>query len=241
MHHYPHHIGDFNNATRHLTRVERSLYRDAIDLYYDTEQALIGDDFEYLAKRLLANSDEEKSALRGVLNEFFTLKDGAYHHSRCDAEIAKYRTSAESKSKAGKASAAKRKQKATHVEHVLNECATNQEPRTNNQEPRKEDENLLSGKPDESLTNGKKRLSESCLEVLSFLNEKTGRRYQPVKANINLIACRLREGATVDQCRQVIAKKCREWRDDPNQEIYLRPKTLFNATNFANYQGEVAE
>lgn len=101
------------------------------------------------------------------------------------------------------------------------------------------EESALSGKPDHSQGNGKKKLSESCLEVLAFLNEKTGRNYQPVKANINLIACRLREGATVDQCRQVIAKKCREWRDDPVQEIYLRPKTLFNATNFANYQGEL--
>ena len=135
MYHYPHHISDFNNATRHLTRVERALYRDAIEMYYDTEQPLPGDDFDRLAKRLIAVSDEEKSALRDVLNEFFTLKDGAYHHARCDLEIAKYRANAESKSKAGRASAAKRQHKATPVEHVLNGCATNQEPRTKNQEP----------------------------------------------------------------------------------------------------------
>lgn len=98
---------------------------------------------------------------------------------------------------------------------------------------------LLSGKPDPDQSNGKKKLSEACAEVLQFLNEKTGRNYRPVKANIGLIAARLKEGATVVECRQVIAKKCREWRDDPKQEIYLRPKTLFNATNFANYQGEL--
>lgn len=135
MNYYPHHIGDFNNATRHLTRVERSLYRDAIELYYDTEHPLPGDDFDRLAKRLLAISDEEKGALMGVLNEFFTLDSGFYHHARCDAEIAKYRASAASKSKAGKASAAKRQHNSTRVEQVLNECATNQEPRTKNQEP----------------------------------------------------------------------------------------------------------
>ena len=28
MNFYQHHIGDFNNATRHLTRLERSIYRD---------------------------------------------------------------------------------------------------------------------------------------------------------------------------------------------------------------------
>lgn len=106
--------------------------------------------------------------------------------------------------------------------------------------------NLLSGKhekidPKPEQSQARKKLSEACIEVLNFLNEKTGRNYQPVKANINLIAARIKEGATVIQCRQVIAKKCREWRDDPNREIYLRPKTLFNATNFAQYQGELLQ
>lgn len=27
MNHYPHHIGDFNNATRHLTLIEDAIYR----------------------------------------------------------------------------------------------------------------------------------------------------------------------------------------------------------------------
>ena len=99
----------------------------------------------------------------------------------------------------------------------------------------------LSGKPDIQSGNSKKKLSEACTEVLEFLNEKTGRNYKPVPANINLIAARLKQGATVVECRQVIAKKCREWRDNPDQEIYLRPKTLFSATNFANYQGEIGQ
>jgi uncharacterized phage protein (TIGR02220 family) len=76
------------------------------------------------------------------------------------------------------------------------------------------------------------------VEVLQFLNEKTGRQYQPVKANITMIAARLKGGATVTQCRQVIAKKCREWTGS-EQEMYLRPATLFNATKFAQYQGEL--
>jgi len=134
MNYYSFHIGDFNNATRHLTRVERSLYRDLIDVYYDTEHALNGSDFDRLAKRILANSDEEKDALKCVLDEFFTLEDGEYRHERCDKEIAKYRANTESKRKAGKASGTARQQKLTHVEHVFNKCATNQEPITKNQE-----------------------------------------------------------------------------------------------------------
>lgn len=114
-----------------------------------------------------------------------------------------------------------------------------QTPDTRHQTPEIKESTALSGKPDPAQAQARKKLSEECAEVLAFLNEKTGRNYQPVKANIQLIAARLREGATVVQLRQVIAKKCREWRDDPTQEIYLRPKTLFNATNFANYQGEL--
>lgn len=90
MRHYQHHIGDFNNATRHLTRIERSIYRDLIELYYDMEQPLPGDDFGRLLKRVLANTDEEKEAVRFVLDEFFTLDDdGCYHNKRCDEELEK--------------------------------------------------------------------------------------------------------------------------------------------------------
>lgn len=78
-------------------------------------------------------------------------------------------------------------------------------------------------------------------DVLLYLNEKTGRDYQPVPANINLIAARLRDGASVDDCRMVIAKKVREWNGDEMMARYLRPATLFNATKFAQYQGELAK
>jgi uncharacterized phage protein (TIGR02220 family) len=85
----------------------------------------------------------------------------------------------------------------------------------------------------------KKKLSEACLEVLEFLNVKTGRRYRPVKSNITMIAARLKEGATVQECRQVIAMKCREWGTDEKMATFLRPATLFNAEKFAQYQGEL--
>ncbi len=107
MNHYPHHIGDFNNATRHLTRVERSLYRDLLELYYDTEQPLNGDTAK-LARRVIAVTDEERTALDVVLEEFFVLQDDGWHNTRCDAEIAKYQGQIEQASRAGRASAAKR-------------------------------------------------------------------------------------------------------------------------------------
>ncbi len=140
MNFYPHHIGDFNNATRHLTRVEQSVYRGAIELYYDTESALTND-LERLAKRLLCVNSEEKEALKTVLDEFFTQTEKGYEHERCEKEIAKYRANTVAKAKAGIASAQARRQKTTHVQQNSTDVQQNstrvhnQEPLTNNQEP----------------------------------------------------------------------------------------------------------
>ena len=90
----------------------------------------------------------------------------------------------------------------------------------------------LSGKPD---------LKTPAIEVLNFLNQKTGRNYRPVPANLEMIAARIKDGATVDELRMVVAKKCREWAADEKMNIYLRPKTLFARTNFAQYQGELGQ
>ncbi len=82
-------------------------------------------------------------------------------------------------------------------------------------------------------------IREDALSLLAFLNEKTGRNYRPVKANLKLIVARLESGVSVTQCRQVIAKKTREWQDDIKMAEYLRPATLFNATKFEQYLGEL--
>lgn len=111
MHVYSHHIGDFNTATRHLSRLERSIYRDALEYYYVTECALDASDFGRLARRLLCESPEEQAALQFVLDEFFDLDiDGArYVQPRCERELAEYRV-AVAASGAVKANVNKRQQ-----------------------------------------------------------------------------------------------------------------------------------
>jgi uncharacterized protein YdaU (DUF1376 family) len=138
MHFYPHNIGDFNNSTRHLTRVERSVYRDAIERYYDTESPLPANDIERLYRVLLCSTDDEKRALNTVLGEFFTVVDGAYRHDRCDLEIEKYRSNSSAKARAGKASAEARKNKSQHTNNTSSTCVeqnNKQEPITNNHKP----------------------------------------------------------------------------------------------------------
>ena len=80
---------------------------------------------------------------------------------------------------------------------------------------------------------------EQAHSVLDFLNDKTGRVYRPVDTNLKLITARLKSGATVLQCRQVIARKARQWKGRPEMAPYLRPATLFNATKFEQYLGEL--
>lgn len=149
MNHYPHHIGDFDKATRHLTRIERSIYRDLIELYYDTETQLTLD-ISALCRKILARTDEEVTAVEQTLNEFFNETPIGWFHSRCETEIEKYRANASQKAQAGKASAAAKllkalqaatavehplNERATAVEHPLNGVSTNRKPLTVNQEP----------------------------------------------------------------------------------------------------------
>ena len=105
MKHYPHHIGDFDRATRHLTRIERSVYRDLLDMYYDTEQRLPLD-VPMICRKIIARSNEEVTAVQQVLNEFFNKTESGYRHERCEAEIEAYRSNCSQKAHAGKASAA---------------------------------------------------------------------------------------------------------------------------------------
>lgn len=117
-----------------------------------------------------------------------------------------------------------REAKKTAKEHE--QTTPNESERQGTQEEIRGDKNLkaLSGKPD-------------AVEVLTHLNAKTSRAYEPVESNLKLIVARLNEGATVEQCKAVIDSKVLEWLNDAKMSEFLRPKTLFNATNYAQYVG----
>ena len=85
----------------------------------------------------------------------------------------------------------------------------------------------------------KSNVGPEARRILAFLNEKAQRRYQANRVNLGFIENRLKDGATPVECRQVIVKKCREWGTDEKMDKYLRPATLFNATKFSQYQGEL--
>lgn len=88
----------------------------------------------------------------------------------------------------------------------------------------------MSGKPDGVAS-----------EILAYLNVKTGKAFRPVRANLSLIQARIRESACPDDLKAVIDVKVAQWGDDPKMAEYLRPETLFGATKFAGYVGEIAK
>lgn len=121
-----------------------------------------------------------------------------------------------------------------HQEEYSSSCDSLEEKRREE----KREETTLSGKePDGKVS---RSFKEEAKEVLSFLNEKTGRSFEAVEANIELIVARLKEpGVTVERCRSIIAKKYRDWHQDDKMAVYLRPATLFNRSKFWQYEGEL--
>ncbi len=172
MNHYPHHIGDFNNGTRHLTRIERSIYRDLIELYYDTESPLNGD-IEVLQRRIIARSEEEKAALVAVLGEFFTLQDGSYFHARCEEELTRYKALADRASKGAS--------KRWGNKHMLNDARALPKHTTSNANQNQEPEprtNIIPPTPKgDEVSKAKKQeqFSEAFLTFWNTYPRKTGK------------------------------------------------------------------
>ncbi len=90
MNYYEHHIGDYAEATAHLSFIEDAAYSRLIRKYYASEKPLPAD--HKAVQRLVgARSKEEREAVSTVLEEFFTLQDDGWHNRRCDEEIAHYK------------------------------------------------------------------------------------------------------------------------------------------------------
>lgn len=127
MHYYQHHIGDFIKATARLSDAQSMAYLRLLWMYYDSEKPL-KPDVKVLAFQIGASVEETEM----LLEAFFWLAENGWHHTRCDQEIAEYRSFLDKKSNAGKASAERRKNiRSTGVEQVLDSSSTGEQLTTN--------------------------------------------------------------------------------------------------------------
>jgi len=90
VNYYEHHIGDYAQATSHLSFVEDAAYSRLLRKYYAEEKPLPAD-LRAVQRLVSARTDEEREAVDVVLQEFFVLEEDGWHNKRADAEIEKVR------------------------------------------------------------------------------------------------------------------------------------------------------
>jgi len=132
MHYFKRNIGDYHKKAGRLSMIEHGAYTLLLDSCYDRERfPTIDDAIEWT----WARSDEEIAAVRFVLSKFFVLTDGLYVQNRISEEIEQYHlNSATNKRIALEREEARR----TKRERTVHEAPPNQEPRTKNHKPLKE-------------------------------------------------------------------------------------------------------
>lgn len=140
MHWYKRNIGDYSKKAGRLSLLQHGVYTLLIDACYDRERFPTMDE---AIDWTWASSQEEIEAVEFVLRRFFTLEDGVYVQQRIKEEIEEYRKKAENNRRIALEREAARKQKSTSRAPLVDDADTkrhltsNQEPRTNNQEPNK--------------------------------------------------------------------------------------------------------
>ena len=134
MHYYKFNIKDWTRDTAHLSVEEEGVYRRLLDLYYESESP-IPLETQSVIRRLRLGSHTEAVGL--ILSEFFREESDGYHHSRCDAEIAKYHAKAGANRENGRSGGRPKKPKENpdgfEKEPTNN---LNHKPLTTNQEPK---------------------------------------------------------------------------------------------------------
>jgi len=219
MKYYKFHIGDYQSHTGHLEPLEDIAFRRMIDWQYLHEKPLPLD-VACICKAIRMRSHSD--CIEYVLQEFFIETEEGYINPRVDHDIAAFRE----KSQKARLSALSRWGKdddanamRTHSECSQKECEGNA--------------NQLTNKP----TNQQVR-KQQALSLLDYLNEKAQSRFRAVESTVALIMARLGEDHDEEEIKAVIDAKVAEWGDDEKMKQYIRPKTLFNATNFNNYVGQ---
>jgi uncharacterized protein YdaU (DUF1376 family) len=118
MHYFQFEIKEWVSNTAHLSLEEEAIYLRLVNYYYDSERAILEKDIDMILRKCRI-SNKEMALL--ILSEYFDYEDEAFHHVRCEKEIAKYHAKSEQASRAGKASAEKRfNTRSTDVQPIIN-------------------------------------------------------------------------------------------------------------------------
>lgn len=76
--------------------------------------------------------------------------------------------------------------------------------------------------------------------IVNYLNENAGKKYRSDGANTKMIAARLKDNFTVEDCMAVIDNKVADWKGT-DFEKYLRIDTLFRPSHFEEYLNQTTK
>ena len=127
MFYYQFNIGDYASHTRNLSLLEDLAYRKLLDEYYLHEHPLNGSITD-VARQI--GMKEHQDEVGFVLKSFFIDTDDGWVNKRADRQIAQYASKLDQASRAGKASAERRRNGGSTDVQLTN----NHKPITNNQE-----------------------------------------------------------------------------------------------------------
>ncbi len=218
-----------SRAVQRMDYIQKGLYRELLDECW--VEGCIPNDIESLADICGCPVDVMAIAWK-VLSKRFVEKDGFLVNEMLDSKRTEKDQERANKSLNGKQGGIKKAKNNNSLElsESTSLASANQVPSTCHIEEKRREEKSkvsMSGKPDQ--------ISK---QILIYLNQKTGRSYKPVSANLKMIEARLKE-YSYEQLIEMIEQKCNQWQTDEKMTEYLRPKTLFNATNCASYVGEL--
>lgn len=256
VNYYERYLGGYAKKTGHLELAGHGAYTLMLDTYYSTERPLPADYASlYRICRAIAKSEQE--VVRKVADEFFPAgADGLRHNERADAEIAKAQKRIDAAKVNGKGGG--RPPKINPPDNPPGyvpdnppgaETETQQEPggphmvkppdpRPHALTQKVQSEVGLTPDPGPKASNGRAE-NDAAKRVLECLNRNAGRKYEPVDANLKPILARMHEGYGERDLCAIATVKSRQWKGNEKMEPYIRPKTLFNATNAANYRAEL--
>lgn len=130
MYYYKFNIGDFDKCTRHLSIVERGLFRDLLDIYIKDEKP-VTDNLKRLERLLCIRTKAEKQALYNVLEDFFVLTDDGYYSEFCQAILKDTLDKAEASRENGKKGGRPKKQGESDNQANDNQEETQNKPNEN--------------------------------------------------------------------------------------------------------------
>lgn len=188
-----------------------------------------------------------------VMDKFRLTENKTYINDRLDKEIENRRKFVESRRENGK-KGGRKKEKEDVNPIIINDLDSKEQikplgyPTVNLMGNENENENINTNKNKNGIETIKtppflkNENEEICVEVLTYLNELSGRKLDVNnKFNHTQLLKRIKEGNSIEDFKLVVELKSYQWKDSDDMRKFLHPDTLFNKTKFEKYKLEINE